>query len=44
MLVIRGDVQMIGEVDLALSLLYSALFVVLLVLSYRSLWRRNNRD
>jgi len=34
----------IGEVDLALSLLYSALFVVLLVLSYRSLWRRNNRD
>ena len=34
----------IGEVDLALSLLYSVLFGVLLVLSYRSLWRRNNRD
>jgi hypothetical protein len=34
----------IGGVDLVLSVLYSTLFVVLLVLSYRSVWRRKSRD
>ncbi len=32
----------LGEVDLALSLMYSVLLVGLLVASYRSIWRRRN--
>ena len=34
----------IGDVDLALSFAYSALLVLVLVLSYRGVWRRNSRD
>jgi hypothetical protein len=32
----------LGEVDLALSFAYSALLVVLVVVSYLSIWRRRN--
>ena len=35
---------MLGTVDLALSLVYSALLVVLIVVSYLSLARRNKRS
>jgi len=34
----------LGPVDLGLSLFYSALLIVLIVLSYVSLTRRNTRD
>jgi hypothetical protein len=36
----------LGEVDLVLSVMYSALLLALLVLSYCSIWRRrdNTRD
>ena len=34
----------IGSLDLALSLVYSALFVALIALSYLSLWRRKTRN
>jgi hypothetical protein len=34
----------LGSVDLALSLVYVAFFVALLVLSYLSIWRRNSRN
>jgi hypothetical protein len=32
----------LGEVDLVLSVLYSALLLALLVLSYWSIWRRRD--
>jgi hypothetical protein len=32
----------LGEVDFVLSVLYSALLVALLVLSYVSIWRRRD--
>lgn len=34
----------LGAVDLALSVFYSALLIALIVLSYRSLTRRNGRS
>jgi hypothetical protein len=35
---------MIGTMDLALSLVYSVLFLALLALSYLSIWRRKTRN
>ena len=34
----------LGEVDLALSAMYSALLVGLLIASYRSIWRRRHNS
>ena len=34
----------LGEVDLGLSVTYSALLVLVIVASYLALWRRNSRD
>ena len=40
----RDAESTMGTMDLVLSLVYSALFVALLALSYLSIWRRRTRN